>query len=266
MRTHNFLNSLGALTHRSVLKNLRNPDIVVFATAAPVAFALLFAFVFGSAMEMESAAYREFLLVGILAQTMLMTATNTGVGLAMDNREGMMDRFRSLPVRPVAILAARTTSDLIVNLVVIALLSLVGLAMGWRIRSEPLDALAGYGLLLLFAYALSWASAYIGLRVRSPEVLSNVSMLILLPLAFISTAFVPTDGMPGPMRVVAQWNPVSAVVTGVRELFGNVPDGVPQPDIWPQQHPVVAGLVWSVLLLALFVPLAARQYRASHTN
>lgn len=257
---------LGALTHRNVLKNLRNPDIVVFATAAPVAFALLFAFVFGSAMEMGSDLYREFLLVGILAQTMLMTSTNTGVGLAMDNKEGMMDRLRSLPVRPTAVLTARTNSDLMVNLIVIAVLSLVGLAMGWRIRSGPWEALAGFGLLLLFAYALSWASAYVGLKVRSPEVLSNVSMLILLPLAFISTAFVPTDGMPTPMRIAAEWNPVSAVVTGVRELFGNVPESVATPDVLPLQYPALAGLAWSLLILAVFIPLATRSYVRSHSR
>lgn len=259
-------NQLGALTHRNILKNLRSPDIVVFATAAPVAFALLFAFVFGSAMEMGGDLYREFLLVGILAQTMLMTSTNTGVGLAMDNKEGMMDRFRSLPVRPAAVLTARTNSDLVVNLIVIAVLSLVGLAMGWRIRSGPWEALAGFGLLLIFAYALSWASAYIGLKVRSPEVLSNVSMLILLPLAFISTAFVPTDGMPTPMRIAAEWNPVSAVVTGVRELFGNVPESVTTPDILPLQYPALAGLAWSLLLLGVFIPLATRSYVRSHTR
>lgn len=260
------VNTLGALTQRNIRKSLRNPDVVVFATAAPVAFALLFAFVFGSAMEMGGRLYREYLLVGILAQTMLMTSTNTGIGLAMDNRQGMMDRFRSLPVRPIAVVMARANSDVVVNLIVVVLLALVGLAMGWRIRSGPLEAAAGFGLLLLFAYALSWVSAWIGLKVRSPEVLSNVSMLILLPLAFVSTAFVPTDGMPTPMRTVAEWNPVSAVVTGVRELFGNVPAAVPPSAALPLQHPVLTGLVWSVLLLLIFVPLAARSYVNSQTR
>lgn len=262
----NFLNQLGALTVRNILKSLRNPDIIIFATAAPVAFALLFAYVFGSAMEMSGDIYREYLLVGILAQTMLMTSTNTGIGLAMDNKHGMMDRFRSLPVKPVAVVTARANSDLVMNLLVIALLALVGLSMGWRIRTGPVEAVAGFALLLLFAYALSWVSAYVGLRVRSPEVLSNVSMLILLPLAFISTAFVPTDGMPTPMRVVAERNPVSAVVTGVRELFGNVPESTPAPDVLALQHPVLFGVIWSALLLLLFVPLATRSYVKSHTR
>lgn len=262
----NFVNQLGALTWRNILKSLRNPDVVVFATAAPVAFALLFAYVFGSAMEMSGDIYREYLLVGILAQTMLMTATNTGIGLAMDNKHGMMDRFRSLPVKPVAVVTARANSDLVMNLIVIALLAIVGLAMGWKIRTGPFEAAAGFGLLLLFAYALSWASAYIGLKVRSPEVLSNASMLVLLPLAFISTAFVPTEGMPTPMRIVAEWNPVSAVVSGVRELFGNVPESTPTPDVLALQHPVLFGVMWSVLLLLIFVPLATRSYVKSHTR
>ena len=260
----NSVNILSALTHRNILKSLCNPDIVVFATVAPVAFALLFAFVFGSAMEMNGSAYREYLLVGILAQTMLMTSTNTGIGLAMDNKQGMMDRFRSLPVRPVAVVTARANSDLVVNLIVIVLLTFVGLAMGWRVRTGPLETGAGFGLLLLFAYALSWVSAWVGLKVRSPEVLSNLSMLILLPLAFISTAFVPTEGMPAPMRIAAEWNPVSAVVTGVRELFGNVPDAAPTSEILPLQYPVIASVVWSLLLLLVFVPLATRSFVNSH--
>lgn len=178
----------------------------------------------------------------------------------------MMDRFRSLPVKPVAVVSARANSDLVMNLLVIALLALVGLAMGWRIRTGLVEAAAGFCLLLLFAYALSWASAYVGLKVRSPEVLSNVSMLILLPLAFISTAFVPTEGMPPPMRVVAEWNPVSAVVTGVRELFGNVPESATTPDVLALEHPVLFGVLWSLLLLLIFVPLATRSYVKSHTR
>lgn len=256
--------AIAALTHRNILKNVRNPDIIVFATAAPVAFALLFAFVFGSAMEMDGGAYREYLLVGVIAQTMLTTATNTGVGLAHDAREGMTDRFRSLPVNPLSVLVARTNSDLIMNVLVIVILTGVGLAMGWRIHSTPLEAAAGYGILLLFAYSLSWVTAYVGLKVRSPEVLSNTSLLFLLPLSFISTAFVPTDGMPTVMRVVAEWNPVSAVVTATRALFGNMPAGVAVPDAWPLQHPFAASLAASAVLLALFVPLSTRAFTRPH--
>lgn len=257
---------LAALTHRNVLKSLRNPDIVIFATAAPAAFALLFAFVFGSAMEMSGGAYREFIVAGMLVQTILLTSTNTGIGLALDSKHGMMDRFRSLPVSPVSVVTARVNSDLLVNVVVVIILALVGLAMGWRIRTGPLEAAAGFGLLLLFAYALSWVSAWIGLKVRSPEVLSNVSMLVTLPLAFVSTAFVPTEGMPRPMRAAAEWNPVSAVVTGVRNLFGNVPEASPTSDVLPLQYPVIAGLLAILATLAIFVPLAARSYVTAHTR
>ncbi|SJN11974.1 putative ABC transporter membrane protein [Leucobacter sp. 7(1)] len=209
-----------ALTHRNIFKSIRNPDIMVFATAAPVAFALLFAFVFGSAMEISGSTYREYIIVGIFVQTMLLTSTNTGIGLAM----------------------------------------------GWRIRTGPLEAVAGFGLLLLFAYALSLASAWIGLKVRSPEVLSNVSMLTTLPLAFISTAFVPTEGMPIPMRIVAEWNPVSAVVTGVRNLFGNVPEATPLSEALPLQFPVTAGLVTISAALLVFVSLATRSFVSSRAR
>lgn len=245
-----------------MLKSLRNLDIVAFSTVAPVAFALLF--VFGSAMEMSGRSYREYLIVGILVQTMLLTSTNTGIGLAMDNKQGMMDRYRSLPVRLLSVVAARVNSDLVVNFVVVVMLMLVGLAMGWRIRTRFLEAAAGFGLLVLFAYALSWVAAWIGLKVRSPEVLSNAAMLVTLPLAFASTAFVPTAGMPTPLRVAAEWNPVSAVVTGVRNLFGNVPEAAPVSEALPLQYPVVSGLIAIALVLAVFVPLATRSFVGSH--
>lgn len=250
-----YIGSVGALTGRNVLKNVRNPDVIVFATAAPVAFALLFAFVFGSAMSIEGSAYRSYLLVGIIAQTMIITATNSGVALAQDSRSGLMERFRSLPTRPSAIVFGRVNSDVVMNLMVLVVLCLLGLLLGWRIESDPLSATAGLGLLLLFSYALSWATAYIGLKVSSPEVLSNAMMLVILPLSFVSNAFVPTDGMVSPLRVMAEWNPVSAVVASARELFGNQTylDRSPQP--FPLEYPIITSLLWIGLLLLVFIPL-----------
>ncbi|MFJ2741694.1 ABC transporter permease [Streptomyces sp. NPDC087440] len=249
-----------AMTRRNIIKNCRNLDIVVFTTAAPIGFALLFAFVFGSAIDIPGTNYREFLIVGILAQTMLSTATNTGVGIAADMKLGLIDRFRSLPMSPSAVLVGRTTSDVAMNLLVIAVMSVTGLLIGWRIRSSFLEALAGFGLLLLFAYAISWITAAIGLGAKSPEALSNSMFMFMMPMTFISNAFVPTEGLPTVLRVIAEWSPVSALVGGCRELFGNVPPGMAPSGPWPVENPVVASLAWIAVILLIFIPLSVRRY------
>ncbi|EGX57274.1 ABC transporter permease protein [Streptomyces zinciresistens K42] len=248
------------LTKRNVLKNLRNPDIVVFTSAAPIAFALLFGFVFGSAIDVQGSNYREFMIIGILTQTMLLTASNTGVGIAHDMKLGLVDRFRSLPISQSAVLVGRTSGDAVNNVLVIILMSLTGLLMGWRIRSGFLDAALAFLLLFLFAYAASWITAAIGLTAKSPEVLGNVMLMVLLPLTFISNSFVPSEGLPKVLQVVADWNPVSAVVEACRQLFGNIPPGRPEPEVWPLQHPVLSAFLWVALILVIFVPLSIRRY------
>ncbi|WP_424569452.1 ABC transporter permease [Streptomyces sp. CH-036] len=248
------------LTKRNVLKNLRNPDIVVFTSAAPIAFALLFGFVFGSAIDVHGSNYREFMIIGILTQTMLLTASNTGVGIAHDMKLGLVDRFRSLPISQSAVLVGRTSGDAVNNVLVIILMSLTGLLMGWRIRSNFLDAALAFLLLFLFAYAASWITAAIGLTAKSPEVLGNVMLMVLLPLTFISNSFVPSEGLPKALQVVADWNPVSAVVEACRQLFGNIPAGRPEPEVWPLQHPVLSAFLWVALILVIFVPLSIRRY------
>jgi ABC-2 type transport system permease protein len=141
-----------------------------------------------------------------------------------------------------------------------------GLIVGWRIRSSPLEAVAAVALLLLFAYALSWVMAFIGMSVRSPEVINNVSFLILFPLTFLSNAFVPSDTLPTPLRVFAEYNPVSALVQAARELFGNVPASTPVSEVWTQQHPVVTVLVGIAIMLIVFVPLSIRKFRQVSTR
>jgi ABC-2 type transport system permease protein len=249
------------LTKRNFIKNLRNPDIVMFSSAAPIAFALLFGFVFGSAIDMHGSNYREFMIVGILTQTILLTASNTGVGIASDMKQGLVDRFRSLPIAQSAVLVGRTNGDAVNNLIVIVLMSLTGLLMGWRIRSSFTEAVLAYVLLILFAYAASWVTATVGLIVKSPQVVGNVMLMILLPLTFISNAFVPTEGLPTVLRVIADWNPVSTVVEACRQLFGNIPPDRPMPAVWPLQHSVLASFLWVALILVIFVPLSVHRYQ-----
>jgi ABC transporter DrrB family efflux protein len=217
--------------------------------------------VFGSAIEIPGINYREFLMAGIFAQTVLFGATITGTGLAEDIQKGIIDRFRSLPIARSAVLIGRTTSDLANNVLVIVVMSITGLIVGWRIHSSFWEALAGFGLLLLFAYAVSWGMAVVGLAVRSPEVVNNASFIAIFPLTFIANTFVGTTNLPGPLKAFAEWNPISAVTQAARELFGNTSPKFPPPNVWPLQHPVTASLIWIVIILAIFVPLAIRQYR-----
>jgi ABC-2 type transport system permease protein len=249
------------IAKRNLIKIKRVPDLLVFSTLSPIMFVLLFAYVFGSAIKAPGVSYREFLMAGIFTQTVLFGATITGSGLAQDIQRGIIDRFRSLPMARSAVLVGRTTSDLVNNVLVIIVMSVTGLIVGWRIRSSPLEALAGFGLLLLFAYAISWMMAAIGLWVRSPEVFNNASFIAIFPLTFIANTFVNSADLPGPLRVVAEWNPVSAATQAARNFFGNTNPAVPGPDAWPLQHPVVTSFAWIAVILAIFVPLSIHRYK-----
>jgi len=246
---------------RNLIKIKRVPELLVFTTLQPIMFILLFAYVFGSAITPPGVDYREFLIAGIFAQTVIFGATLTGVGLADDIQKGVIDRFRSLPMSRSAVLVGRTTSDVLNNVLVITVMSLTGLVVGWRIRTSFLEALAGFLLLLLFAYAISWVMAWVGLLVPSVEVVQSASFIVIFPLTFIANTFVPSGGLPGPLRVIAEWNPVSSVTQAARELFGNVAAGAPVPDAWSLQHPVLYTLLWVALILGVFIPLSLRQYR-----
>lgn len=253
------------IAKRNVIKIKRVPDVLIFTTLSPIMFVLLFAYVFGSAIQIEGVegGYREFLIAGIFAQTVVFGATFTGAGLAEDMQKGIIDRFRSLPMAPSAVLVGRTISDVVINIVSLVVMSLTGLVVGWRIRGSFLDAVLAYVLMLLFAYALSWMMAVVGLLVRAPEVFNNASFMVIFPLTFLSNAFVPLDGMPGPLKVFAEWNPVSALTQAVRDLFGNTNPLAPPSDAWPMQNPVITTLIWIVVILVVFVPLAQVQYKKS---
>ncbi|WP_029287650.1 ABC transporter permease [Cellulomonas sp. HZM] len=252
---------------RNIIKIKRVPDLLVFTTLSPIMFVLLFAYVFGGAIEVpgggSSQAYREYLMAGIFAQTVIFGATITGAGLAEDVKKGIIDRFRSLPMAPSAVLTGRTMSDVINNVLVLVVMALTGLIVGWRIRSSFLDAVAGFALLLLFAYAISWVMAWLGMLVPSVEVFNNATFIVIFPLTFVANTFVPLESLPGPLQTFAAWNPVSSATQASRELFGNIPAQVPEPTQWPLQHAGLYTVIWSVIILAVFIPVANAQYRRS---
>jgi len=246
---------------RNLIKVKRVPDLLVFSTLSPIMFVLLFAFVLGSAINTPGGNYREFLMAGIFAQTVVFGATLTGASLAEDLQKGIVDRFRSLPMSQSAVLIGRTTADVANNVIVLVVMSLTGLAVGWRIRTSFGEALLGFVLLLLFAYAISWVMAVVGLVVRTPEVVNNASFIVIFPLTFIANTFVPSDTLPPVLKAFAEWNPVSAVTQAGRELFGNIAPGTPAPTAWPMQNPEVYVLMWVVGLLVVFVPLTVQLYK-----
>lgn len=252
---------------RNLIKIIRVPEILIFVLISPIMFVLLFAYVFGGAIDPgQGVNYREFLIGGIFAQTVVFGATFTGAGLAEDMQKGIIDRFRSLPMSRSAVLVGRTTSDIVYNVLSLIIMALTGLLVGWRMREGVLDALAGFLLLLVFAYAISWIMAYIGLLVPSVEVINNASFIVIMPLTFVSNAFVPLDGFPKVLRVFAEWNPVSTVTQASRELFGNTNGQPAASDAWSLQNPVLYTLIWVVIIVALFVPLSIRQYRIASSR
>ncbi|MFF0499314.1 ABC transporter permease [Nocardia aobensis] len=251
------------IAKRNVIKIKRVPDVLIFSTLSPIMFVLLFAYIFGSAISVQGTSYREFLIAGIFAQTSVFGATFTGTSLAEDMQRGIIDRFRSLPMAPSAVLVGRTVADVAINVVSLVVMSVTGLLVGWRIHGSFLEAVLAYVLLLLFAYAISWIMAVVGLLVRAPEVFNNASFMVIFPLTFIANTFVPSDVLPTPLRVVAEWNPVSAVTQATRDLFGNTSPANPTPDVWSLQHPVATTLIWVVAILVIFVPLALRQFKRS---
>ena len=247
---------------RNLIKIKRVPEVLVFVLLSPIMFVLLFAYVFGGAIDPGAGvSYREFLIGGIFAQTVVFGATFTGAGLAEDMQKGIIDRFRSLPMTRSAVLIGRTASDVVYNVLSIIIMSLTGLLVGWRIRGSMLDAIAGYALLLLFAYAFSWVMAYVGLLVPSVEVINNASFMVIMPLTFISNAFVPLETFPRPLQLFAEWNPVSTLTQAVRELFGNTGPGLTVSDTWSMQNPATYTLLWVALILSVFAPLSIRQYK-----
>jgi ABC-2 type transport system permease protein len=223
-------------------------------------FVLLFTFVYAGSIEIPGSSYAEFIMAGIFAQTVVFGSTFSGSAIAQDLKDGIIDRFRTLPMRPSAVLVGRTNGDLLINGLSMVVMILTGLVVGWRIHSSPLEALLAVALLLGFAYALSWMMALLGMSVRSPEVINNVAFIVLFPLTFLSNAFVRPETLPPVLRWFAEVNPVSALVQSARELFGNVPAAAPEPGSWTLQHPVVTVLAGIAVLLAVFVPLAVVRF------
>ncbi|MFD0417185.1 ABC transporter permease [Streptomyces sp. NPDC127108] len=255
------------IARRNLIRMSRIPEMVLFGLIQPVMFVVLFTYVFGGSIQvggsLSSQDYREFLMAGIFAQTVTFATAGAGAGIADDMHKGLIDRFRSLPMARGAVLTGRTVADLVQTALTLVVLALVALLIGWRTHENFGKILAGFALLLLLGYAFSWIGALIGLSVRTPEAATSGGLIWLFPLTFISNAFVDSNNLPTFFRHIAEWNPFSTTVQACRELFGNLPPGFKTPDAWPMQHPVLASVLWSILILVVFRTLAVRKYRSA---
>ncbi|MFI1098847.1 ABC transporter permease [Streptomyces melanogenes] len=250
---------------RNLIRMMRIPEMIIFGLIQPIMFVVLFSYVFGGSVSiggsLDPKGYREFLMAGIFAQTVTFATAGAGAGIADDMHKGLIDRFRSLPMARGAVLTGRTLADLVQTALTVVVLAVVGLLVGWRVHHGIPKALGAFALLLLLGYAFSWIGALIGLSVRTPEAATSGGLIWLFPVTFVSNAFVATSGMTPWLRHVAEWNPFSATVQACRDLFGN--PGVVPSEAWPMQHPVIASLIWSLVIIVVFRTLAVRKYRSA---
>jgi ABC-2 type transport system permease protein len=248
------------LAGRSLRHIPRIPEKAFGAVLLPLVFVLLFAYVFGSAIAVPGGGnYHAYLVSGIFAQSMIGTIPGIAVGVASDIRSGLMDRLRTLPIARGSVIAGRTVAELVELSAGMVVVALCGLIVGWSPNGSVLDTAGAFGLLLLMAFAVTWAGMWIGLRVRDPDGADGIAMTLIFPLMFLSGIFVPVAGLPDGLRQIAEYNPLTTLATATRQLFGS-PTG-PIPDVWPLQHPVLGSLAWAAVLMAVFVPLSLRRYQ-----
>lgn len=245
---------------RNLIHIRRMPEMLLDVTIQPIMFVLLFAYVFGGSIAVAGSNYREFLLPGIMVQTMVFSSAVVAIGLTADLEKGIVDRLKSLPISRSAVLIGRSISSLIHSSIGIAVMGVTGLLIGWRVRHGFADGVLAFALLILFGFAMVWLGIWVGSMMRSVEAVQGFMFTVMFPLTFIANTFVPTDNMPSFLRVIAEWNPVSALTQACRELWGNgLPAGA--GDAWPLQHAVLASVGWSVLLTLVFAPLALKAYK-----
>jgi len=257
-----FAGDVRVLTKRSLARIRREPETLSEVTIQPIMFVLMFAYVFGGAIEIPGGgSYHEYLIGGMLGMGLAQTAPGTAVALVSDMATGLIDRFRSLPMSRAAVLTARTLADLLTQVIGAAVVAGVGLAIGWRVHTSAGEVIEAFALALLFGYAFTWAGVCLGMVLRSPEAAQQTGFVIFLPLTFISSAFVPTQGMPGWLQPIAEWNPLSSLAAACRQLFGN-PNPAAAVQVWPAQHPELAVVCWSAAILVVFAPLAVHLYRS----
>ena len=252
------------ITQRQLRLLTRVPEVLIFSTIQPVMFVLLFRYVFGGSISTDQpGGYVQLLMPGIFVQTVAFTLAGTASGLAEDMKKGLIDRFRSLPISQLALIMGRTLGDSLLNIVVLAVMGIAGYIVGWRPTSGLLSVVIGFVFLLLFGYALSWVGILVGLSASDARVVQNVSFIITFPLTFLSNAFAPTTGMPRALQYFAEWNPVSTMVAGCRELFGLENQFGATAGSFPSENPLLTSFLYMIIIMVIFIPLSVRKYKSA---
>lgn len=256
----NVMRASATVVWRNLIHIRRMPEMLLDVTVQSVIFVLLFAFVFGGSINVAGSNYKEFLLPGIMVQTMVFSSAIVAMGLTNDLQKGIVDRLKSLPISRSSVLIGRSISSLIHSSIGIAVMGATGLLIGWRIRNGIVDGVLAFLLLLLFGFAMIWLGIWVGSLMRTVEAVQGFMFTLMFPLTFVANTFAPTEDMPTWLRVIAEWNPVSALTQACRELWGN---GLPAPAdaAWPLQYPILVSVAWSLLLTAVFAPLALAAFR-----
>jgi ABC-2 type transport system permease protein len=249
------------LARRNLAHVRQVPEKLIDVTLQPLVFILLFAYVFGGVIKVPDGGYREYLGAGVLVQTLAFGLMAPAMAIATDLTEGIVDRFRTLPMARSAYLFGHLLAELAAATIALVVMVASGLVVGWRIHADMPHALAGFGVLFLFATAMLWIGTLLGLLVRSPDAVTGLAFITIFPLTFLANAFVPAAGLPDGLQTLAEWNPISAVIAAVRTLFGN-PTATPDGAAWPLQHPVAAAIGWCVVILAIAVPSTVARFRA----
>jgi ABC-2 type transport system permease protein/oleandomycin transport system permease protein len=241
------------IAERNLVRLPRAPELLLAFTVQPIMFVLLFRYVFGGAIKTPGYSYADFLIPGIIVQNIAFGGFVTALGLNEDLHKGLIDRFRSLPMARPAVLAGRTSADVVTNALSATILVITGLLIGFSFHTSVWEAIAGLGLLLLFGYAFSWVFAFLGMLVSTPEAANSVGFIAVFPLTFISSAFVPVQSMPEPLRAFAEVNPFTITVNAMRSLWLGAPA---HNNVW-------GAIVWAVAIIAVFAPLAVARYRSA---
>ncbi len=249
-------------TRRFVFRGMRQPDVVLGGVIMPIVFVVLFGYVFGSSITVDGGNYHQYLMSGLFAQSALFSSASVAVAVATDMSEGVIDRFRVMPITRSALLLGRTLSTMIIGLPSMLVMICCALAVGWRPQAGVLHAVLGFLLLQLFSFAMGWVGALVGMYASGPQAADALAMIPTFILGFVSNVYVQTDHMPTWLRVFAEWNPMSSVVAAGRTLFGGTPASAgPQP--WPLAHPILTTTLVAAALLLTIMPVAVRKYAST---
>jgi ABC transporter DrrB family efflux protein len=245
------VNDTLVIAERNLVRLPRAPELLLAFTVQPIMFVLLFRYVFGGAITTPGFTYADYLIPGIIVQNIAFGGFVTALGLNEDLHKGLIDRFRSLPMSRAAVLAGRTLADVATNTLSAVILVVTGLLIGFSFHQDALHVIAGFGLLLLFGYGFSWALGFVGMLVSSAEAANSVGFIVVFPLTFISSAFVPVQSMPAVLKAFAEINPFTITVNAMRSLWLGAPAG---NNVW-------GAFVWALVIIAIFAPLAVARYR-----